>query len=177
MEEKIVKKVNQLIREMRGSTQQQALAEQLHISRESISKYENERVKIPVDISKKLMEKFNNPQFAITLCQEYTGTGPICLDGENIDFHRASLKEHTMITIKEALKILETINFSKPFSQISPCEENEIQQLLMRLTEAQTAIANLIVVICDEANISYLDVWQRHYEALKKAGYVRGEAM
>lgn len=168
----IVKKVNKLIREMRGTTHQQNLAEELNVSRESISKYENDRTKLPVDVSNGFMQKFNNPEFAITLGHEYTGTGPIWLDGPNVDLHRSSVKEKTLEELEEAIHKLRNTSLAKPLVNLTPYELQSVRDALEELVEAQTAMAHLVAVVCMETGISYTDVWAQHYRSLQSSGYV-----
>lgn len=169
-----MKKTNKLVREIRGTMHQQQLAEEINVSRESISKYENKRTRIPADISKGLMEKFNNPQFAITLCQEYTGTGPIWLDGPNVDLHRSSVKEKTLEELEEAIHKLRNTSLAKPLQNLTAYELHAVKEALNELVEAQTAMAHLMAVVCMESGISYKDLWSQHYRSLQQGGYLEG---
>jgi DNA-binding XRE family transcriptional regulator len=168
-----MKETHKLMREMRGKLHQQQLAQEINISRESISKYENKYTKIPVEVSRGLMKKFNNPHFAITLCQEYTGTGPVCLDGPNIDLHRSSLKEKALKDLEEALRNLRNTNFVKPLKNLTSYELHHLQETLNELTKTQTSIANLIANVCTESGISYVELWQQHYDSLQQSGYLK----
>ena len=44
-------------------------------------------------VARQYSAKYDNPRFAITLQNQYTVTGPVLLDGENIDLHRSAIKE------------------------------------------------------------------------------------
>ncbi len=167
-----MKRTSKLLREMRGSKHQQQLAEEMNVSRESISKYENNRTKIPTDVSKGLMDKFNNPQFAITVGQEYTGTGPIWLDGPNVDLHRSSVKEKTLEELEEAIHKLRNTSLAKPLQNLTAYELHAVKEALDELVEAQTAMAHLMAVVCMESGISYTDLWSQHYRSLQQAGYL-----
>lgn len=169
-----MKKTSDLIREMRGNLHQQQFAEEMNVSRESISKYENERSKVPADISRELTKKYNNPQYAMTLCQEYTGTGPIWLDGPNADLHRSSVKEKTLEELEEVINKLRETSLSKPLKNLTNFELAEVKEALEELVEAQTAMAHLMAVICMEADISYTDLWRQHYQSLYSSGYLGG---
>ena len=53
-------KVSSAMKEMRGGLHQQKFADELNVSRESISKYENGRSKVPADISRELTKNIIN---------------------------------------------------------------------------------------------------------------------
>lgn len=165
-------KVSSAMKEMRGGLHQQKFADELNVSRESISKYENSRSKVPADISRELTKKYNQPQFAVTIAQQYTGTGPIWLDGPNVDLHRSSVKEKTLEELQEAIHKLRSTSLAKPLVNLTPYELQSVREALEELVEAQTAMAHLVAVICMETGISYTDVWAQHYRSLQSSGYV-----
>ncbi|MGX9134013.1 helix-turn-helix domain-containing protein [Rummeliibacillus sp. JY-2-4R] len=169
-----MKKTNvpSVLKELRGSEYQQQLAMELNVSRETVSKYENGRSKVPADIGRKLTQKYDNPKFAITLRNEYSGTGPRWLDGPNVDLHRSAVKEKTVEEMHEALEQLEKISLSKPLRKIEHFERQDIEEALDELVEAQTAIDHLVAVICMEGDISYVDLWDKHYKSLASNGYL-----
>ncbi|MCM3316151.1 helix-turn-helix domain-containing protein [Rummeliibacillus stabekisii] len=164
--------VSSVMKEMRGETYQQQLAMELNVSRETISKYENGRSKVPRDIGRALTRKYDNPKFAMTLRNEYSGTGPRWLDGPNVDLHRSAVKEKTVEEIQEALEQLERTSLVKPLWKIEHFEKQNIEETLDELVEAQTAIDHLVAVICIEAGINYVDLWQKHYRSLASNGYL-----
>ncbi|WP_020189685.1 helix-turn-helix transcriptional regulator [Kurthia sp. Dielmo] len=165
-------KVSSAMKEMRGGLHQQKFADELNVSRESISKYENGRSKVPADISRELTKKYNQPQFAVTIAQQYTGTGPIWLDGPNVDLHRSSVKEKTLEELEEAIHKLRSTSLAKPLVNLTPYELQSVRDALEELVEAQTAMAHLVAVVCMETGISYTDVWAQHYRSLQSSGYV-----
>ena len=164
--------VSSVMKEMRGDTYQQQLAMELNVSRETISKYENGRSKVPRDIGRALTRKYDNPKFAMTLRNEYSGTGPRWLDGPNVDLHRSAVKEKTVEEMQEALEQLERTSLVKPLWKIEHFEKQNIEETLDELVEAQTAIDHLVAVICMEAGINYVDLWQKHYRSLASNGYL-----
>lgn len=169
-----IPKVGKLMKEMRSGETQLSFGTALNLTRETVSKYENGRSKVSADISRNLIDKYNNPEFAITIRNEYTGTGPMWLDGPNVDLHRSSVKEKTMEELKEALEKLEGFCFSKPLQRLQLFEKQTLENVLEELAEAQTAIDHLIAVVCKEAEISYKGVWDKHYSSLASAGYIGG---
>lgn len=165
-------KSRDILKEMRGKDYQQKVASELNIARETLSKYENGRSKIPADIGRKLTKKYDNPKFAITLRQEYTGTGPVWLDGPNVDLHPSAVKEKTIEEVSELLEKLKKVDFSKPFSAMAPYERQEKIDLLSEAVEAQTSIDHLIAITCMKGDFSYVDVWDDHYASLKSNGFL-----
>ena len=166
--------VGEMLKEMRGDQTQLSLGMEVNLTRESISRYENGRSKVPADISRTLVNKYDNPEFAIKIRNEYTGTGPKWLDGPNVDLHRSSVKEKTLEEVKEVLTLLESFCLSKPLKTLQLFERQTLEKLLDELVEAQTAIDHLVAVICTEAQISYSGVWDKHYSSLTSAGYIGG---
>lgn len=164
--------VGEMVKEMRGEQTQVSFGLDLNLTRETVSKYENGRSKVPSDISRELVNKFDNPKFAITVRQEYTGTGPIWLDGPNVDLHRSSVKEKTIEELKEALVKLNDFCFSKPLKNLQSFEKQALESVLNELVEAQTALDHMVAVVCEEATISYTGVWDRHYASLISSGYI-----
>lgn len=167
-------KVGEMLKEMRGEQTQLSLGFDLNLTRETVSKYENERSRVPADISRTLVNKFDNPKFAITIRNEYTGTGPKWLDGPNVDLHRSSVKEKTLEELGEAIETLSNFCLSKPLKKLQVFEKQALECVLDELIEAQTAIDHMVAVVCKEAEISYTGVWDKHYKSLMSAGYLGG---
>ncbi|WP_312754062.1 helix-turn-helix transcriptional regulator [Rummeliibacillus suwonensis] len=171
-----MKKTNvpNVLKEMRGKDHQQKLADEVHVSRETISKYENGRSKLPKDVSRMLTKKYDSPKLAITVRNEYTGTGPVWLDGPNADLHRSAVKEKTLEELQEAIQGLKNTCLVKPLKNLTAYELQNVHSTLEELVEVQTAIDHLIAVVCMEANISYTGLWSNHYRSLASAGYIGG---
>lgn len=164
--------VGEMVKELRGEKTQVSFGLDLSLTRETVSKYENGRSKVPSDIARALVDKYDDPKFAITVKNEYTGTGPRWLDGPNVDLHRSSVKEKTLEELKEALEKLENFCFSKPLTKLQPFEKQSLEIVLDELVEAQTALDHMVAVVCQEAEISYTGVWDKHYASLISAGYI-----
>lgn len=163
-----------MLKEMRGEQTQLSLGLEINLTRETVSKYENERSKVPADISRTLVNKFDNPKFALTIRNEYTGTGPRWLDGPNVDLHRSSVKEKTLEELGEAIEALSNFCLSKPLKRLQLFEKQALETVLDELVEAQTALDHMVAVVCKEAEISYTEVWDKHYKSLMSAGYLGG---
>jgi len=164
-------KVGEVLKEIRGDKTQLQFASDAGVVRETISKYENGRSFVPQDISRKIVSKYDNPKFAITVRNEYTGTGPRWLDGPNVDLHRSSVKEKTIEEIQEALQAIKGTSLAKPLQNLKLFEFQEVEQMLQEAVEAITALDHFAAVICEEAKISYTGLWEKHYTKLARAGY------
>ena len=162
------------LKELRGEQTQQQFAFDLGIVRETVSKYENGRSKVPSDISRIIVDKYDNPRFAMTIQHEYTGTGPMWLDGKNVDLHRCSVKEKTIEEIEEALEAIHSINLTTPLHAIKHFDIPKLEKVLEEAVEAITALQHFVAVICTESGLSYKAVWDRHYSSLAEAGYIMG---
>lgn len=161
------------IKEIRGQKTQQQLSMELNMSREGVSKMENGRTKVAPDIAQKLMSINDNPRFALAIRNEYTKTGPIWLDGPNVDLHRSSVKEKTLEELEEVKTQLHEFNFAKPLKNLSPWEVPKLDNLLLEIVELITALETLAVVTCEEANKSYTELWNRHYQTLRLKEYIQ----
>lgn len=164
--------VQNFVKQLRGGQTQQQFAFDLGVVRETVSKYENGRSKVPTDISREIVKKFDNPRFAMTIQHEYTGTGAQWLDGENVDLHRCSVKEKTVEEIQEVLQAIHSINLATPLHAIKHFEISKIESVLEESVEAITALQHFVAVICAESGLSYKAVWDRHYNNLAEAGYI-----
>lgn len=167
-----MKKAGDLLKDLRGGSTQQKLANEMNVSREAISRYETSKDKINVNVAQRISKKYDDPRFAMTLQHEYTSTGPIWLDGPNIDLHRSAVKEKTLEELEEAIHKLRSTSLVKPMNNLTAYELHDVREALNELVEAQTAISHLVAVVCMEANINYAGLWENHYRALKSAGYV-----
>lgn len=165
-------KLKVAMREMREGETQQQMAMDLHVSREAVSKYENNERQIPPDISRKMMERKDSPRFALAMRHEYTRTGPVWLDGSNVDLHHASVKEKTLEEIGEAMTALREFNFARSLQNISHWERPEAEKVIEESIEAITALEHLVVIMCEKLNISSLDAWSNHYTQLRAKGWL-----
>lgn len=166
-------KVGQALKEVRGDKTQQQFANDMGVVRETISKYETGRSPIPSDISRKIVSEYDNPKFAMKVRHEYTGTGPIWLDGENVDLHRSSVKEKTIEELQEALEHILQTCLAKPLQNIQHFERQDVERMIVEAVDAITALDHFVAVVCTEAKISYTEIWNKHYMKLLSAGYIK----
>lgn len=165
--------VGGVIKELRGGETQLSLGLDIGVGRERLSRYENGRAKVPSDISRTLVNRFDNPKLALAVQHEYTGTGPIYLNGPNVDLHRCSVREKTIEELQEALDSITSTSLAKPSDAIEHFERKNIMDMIEEAVEAATALANFIAVTTEHLGISYTGVWMDHYKYLQKAGFIK----
>lgn len=164
--------VGEALKEVRGDKTQLQLGFEFNLGREAISKYENGRAKVPADISRSIVDKFDDPKFALAVQHQYTGTGPIWLNGPNVDLHRCSVREKTIEELEEAIVSIKKTSLAKPKEAINPYEKKNMMDMIEEAVEAATALANFIAVTTKHLDISYTGVWTSHYQDLEKAGFI-----
>lgn len=168
-----MKKVGEIMKQLRGNDTQQKKALEMSVARETISRYETGKDKVNIDVARQYSAKYDNPMFAMAIQTEYTGTGPVLLDGENIDLHRSAIKEKTLEELEEAFNRLKSTSLAKPLACLELFEKQDLHEALEELIEASTAISNLVAVVCMEAKISYKDLWTDHYRYLVSQGLLK----
>lgn len=156
-----------------GKTQQQ-LSQELNICRESVSAYETERAKLPPDISKELVKKYDDPFFAMKLANEFTGTMGVVLDGMYVDTHRSSVREKAIEELREALLSIENISVANHPKSITLFDKEELETSLQESIDAIISLTYFVAIICTEYEISWCDMWTQQYEKLKAKGFVKG---
>lgn len=161
------------LREIRGGKSQHIFSMELNISRESVSAYETGRAKIPKDVSVKVMDKFDDPFFAMALANEYTKAWSPKLDGANVDLHRCSVKEKATEDIKRLLESIEQISLTKAPRVTDAYRRKDIENMLMETLNAITALNHLAAVLSKDYNLSWKELWEEHYIKLKAKGLIK----
>lgn len=163
----------QTLKEIRGNETQEQLAMALNVSRESVSKYENGHVKVPPDVSRMLMNRYDEPRFALILRNEYTETGAVWLDGPNADLHRSAVKEKALDDLQKLSVTLQAVSYSKPLETLASFDKPQIEALLFQTIETIQTLEILAVITSEQAGIHYTDSWRRHYKKLKAKGLTK----
>ncbi|MFJ8516146.1 helix-turn-helix domain-containing protein [Lysinibacillus xylanilyticus] len=163
--------VSKAFREIRGGKTQSQLSMDLDLSRETVSKIENGRSKLPPDISRNLMKKYDDPRLAMAVQYEYTGTGPV-LDGPNVDLHRCSVRERTIEEEEEFIEALKRTNFSKPAHALTFEEIENIKKAIEEGIEAETAKKMWLMKATEYIGMSYSDAYTEHYADLRQKGFI-----
>ena len=166
----------QELRKEKGLSQQQ-MSFDLNVSRESVSAYETGRARVPKDISRKITEKFDNPFLSIQIRREYTGTGPILLDGKAVDMHRSSVKLKTLEEIREAKNAILQMDLVNKPEFMTDYEKDQMKNDLEQVADAITGLENLLVVVCKEYNLSFKEIWDKHARKLLAKRYATKESV
>lgn len=157
---------------LRGDNTQLQWGFDMGVVRETVSKYETGRSKVPADIGRKMMDKYDDPKLAMTIQYEYTGTGPRWLDGQNVDLHRCSVREKTIEEMKEALVAVENTSMSKPSGALTPKEREEHKNALEEMVELATAVMAYVAIGTEYIGMSYKELWADHYKYIQQEGFI-----
>jgi DNA-binding XRE family transcriptional regulator len=152
---------------------QQQLSFEIYESRESVSHQENGRYRVQPNISKYFAEKHNNPWVALEAAAEYTGWGPVKLDGEVVDLHRASVTMKTKEELTEALKAIESVCVANHPRSIEEFDRKQLEEAILQAIDAIVALTQYVAVICLDYGFSWLDMWKKHRTKLKAKGFIK----
>ncbi|KYD24582.1 helix-turn-helix transcriptional regulator [Parageobacillus toebii] len=152
---------------------QQQLSFEIFESRESISHQENGRYRVQPNISKYFAEKHNNPWVALEAAAEYTGWGPVKLDGEMVDLHRASVAMKTKEELTEALEAIESVCVANHPRSIREFDKQRLEEAVLQAIDAIVALTQYVAVICIEYGFSWFKMWQKHRTKLQSKGFIR----
>ncbi|WP_026678183.1 helix-turn-helix domain-containing protein [Fictibacillus gelatini] len=146
----------------------------LNVSRESISAYETERAKVPQDISRSLMEKFDNPFYAMEVAHDYTGGSWVSkLDGEAVDLHRSTVKDKTLEELDEALESIRGVRLATKPKYIQEHEKHQLEEAIIQAIDAIIALTHFVAIICIEYGFSWLKMWKKQHAKLRSKGYIK----
>jgi DNA-binding XRE family transcriptional regulator len=152
---------------------QQQLAFEIFESRESVSHQENGRYRVQPNISKYFAEKHNNPWVALEAASEYTGWGPVKLDGEVVDLHRASVAMKTKEELSEALQAIESVCVANHPRSIRDFDRKQLEEAIIQAIDAIVALTQYVAVICIDYGFSWVKMWEKHRTKLKVKGFIR----
>ena len=159
-------------RQATGMTQQQ-LSFEIYESREAVSQQENGRYRVQPNISKYFAEKHNNPWVALEAAAEYTGWGPVKLDGEVVDLHRASVAMKTKEELNEALQAIESVCVANHPRAIREYDKQHLEEAILQAIDAIVALTQYVAVICMDYGFSWFKMWQRHRIKLQTKGFIK----
>jgi DNA-binding XRE family transcriptional regulator len=152
---------------------QQQLAFEIFESRESVSHQENGRYRVQPNITKYFAEKHNNPWVALEAAAEYVGWGPIKLDGEVVDLHRASVTMKTREELVEAIQAIENVCVANHPRSIRDFDRKQLEEAIIQAIDAIVALTQYVAVICIDYGFSWVKMWQKHRLKLKSKGFIR----
>ncbi|MGG3846705.1 helix-turn-helix domain-containing protein [Aeribacillus composti] len=155
-----------------GKTQLQ-LSMDLFESREAISQQENGRYRVQPNVARYFTEKHNDPWVALEAAAEYTGWGPVKLDGEVVDLHRSSVTMKTREELTEALEAIESVCVANHPKSIRDFDKQHLEEALLQAIDAIVALTHYVAVVCSEYRLPWKDMWEKHRMKLKSRGYVK----
>lgn len=154
----------------RGMTPQEA---GIPYSRSMLGKIKRGERKIAKDIAPIVTTKLDKSVVYLKAWHELTGgVGPEFLDGRDIEFHRATLKERLLREFEEAVKALMEFDTSKPPDRVTDRELRVARERLMELLDSFSFGYTFLSIICDEYGFSFKDLHAQHHARLKQAGLV-----
>jgi DNA-binding XRE family transcriptional regulator len=152
---------------------QQQLAFEIFESRESISHQENGRYRVQPNISRYFAEKYDNPWVALEAAAEYVGWGPVKLDGEVVDLHRASVTMKTREELTEALEAMESVCVANLPRSIKDYDRKQLEEAILQSIDAIVSLTQYVAVICEDYGFSWTKMWEKHRAKLMTKGYVK----
>jgi DNA-binding XRE family transcriptional regulator len=152
---------------------QQQLSFEIYESRESVSHQENGRYRVQPNIAKYFAENHNNPWVALEAAAEYTGWGPVKLDGEVVDLHRASVAMKTKEELTEALEAIESVCVANHPRSIREFDKKQLEEAILQAIDAIVALTQYVAVICIDYGFSWFKMWQQHRAKLKAKGFIK----
>jgi DNA-binding XRE family transcriptional regulator len=152
---------------------QQQLAFEIFESRESISHQENGRYRVQPNISRYFAEKYDNPWVALEAAAEYVGWGPVKLDGEVVDLHRASVTMKTREELTEALEAMESVCVANLPRSIKDYDRKQLEEAILQSIDAIVSLTQYVAVICEDYGFSWTKMWEKHRAKLRAKGFIK----
>lgn len=170
--------VGQAIREVRlaRGLRQGDVAGQVYVSREMFAKVEQGKRRIAADVQPRVARQLDDPRVCMELAAEATGgIGPVYLDGERVDLHRASVKDKAVEELAEAIEALSRarkLTNARGPDDLDDDGRKQLADVLHELVEAQTAIGMTIAVLCRTYKVSLKGLYDAHRAELAAKGYI-----
>jgi len=158
-------------RKITGKTQQQ-LTFDIPYSREAISKQEHGEYRVQPTLAQHYTDQHNNPWVGMESAAEYTGWGPVKLDGQAADLHRCSTAMKTEEELREALEAIKEVNITTNPETIQAFEKEKLEKAIQESLDAITALSHYVAIICKEYGISWMKMWSKHKMKLISRGFL-----
>jgi DNA-binding XRE family transcriptional regulator len=152
---------------------QQQMSFEIFESREAVSQQENGGYRVQPNIANYFTREQNNPWVALEAAAEYTSWGPVKLDGEYVDLHRASVAAKTLEELEEALTAIKNVCVANNPKAMKEYEKSTLEEVLIQAIDANVALTHYIAVICKEYEISWMKIWNNHRTKLQARGYLK----
>ncbi|WP_100488589.1 helix-turn-helix domain-containing protein [Sporolactobacillus pectinivorans] len=163
------------LRRLRGKKSQQQMAFELGgISREGVSHYENERNKIPPDISSRAMERFDDPDYARAVASEYTaGAWAPALNGPALIRQCSAIQSRALKETEEAYEAMQKAVLDVNPQFLGNFERDDIKRSLDEATEAVAWLNEYMATVCRTYKFSWLKLWAGCQVRLIQRGFLR----
>ncbi|ARC68722.1 MULTISPECIES: helix-turn-helix domain-containing protein [Bacillus] len=152
--------------------QRMAMEDDLFMSRESISHQENGRHRVQPEVTEYFSEKHNDPWSAIEAASEYSGWGPIRLDGPAAEVNRMTAAVQSTIQMTEAIDSLKEHMEIFTIKPDSVSDKTSIEKTIQECLDVITALTQFVAVICKEYSINWLKMWSKHKLKLLTRGLI-----
>ncbi|MDD9147855.1 helix-turn-helix transcriptional regulator [Sporolactobacillus sp. CQH2019] len=158
----------------RGKESQQQLSLELNVSREAVSSYETERARMPKDVSLKVMNKYDDPDLARALANEYTGGAwAPALDGPAMIRQCSAIQSRTMKETEEAYHAIQKAVLDINPQYLGNFEREDIKKSLDEASEAIAFLNEYMATVCKTYKISWLKTWTGCQARLIHRGFMR----
>jgi len=157
-------------RKRKGYSQRSlALKEDVHVSKESIAKYESGTRKIPNDMYEHLSKAIDDTQLYFESWEATTGHVSIpFLDGPVI-LRQAAAMVH--LVKKEAIEAIEQVEKTCWYTPPDHRSKEDLEALNRELLDSAASMMNLVAVLCEENGLSMKDTFQKWRVSLKARKY------
>lgn len=156
---------------------QKDVAKQLHYSPKTVSAFEGDRRPVTDDAKPAIARAMDDPRVFVELALEATGgVGPMWLDGQKVDLHRASVRDKATEELAEAVRALaacKALANAKGPDDLDDDGRRQIEEALHQLVEAQTALCMMIGVMCRAYGVSMQRLYDEHRRELEAKGYIQ----
>lgn len=167
-----------ITREQRG-LRQVDVGKDLHYSDRTISAIETGARKLPREITPTVVRRLDSILLAYEAAEEVSaGMTPPILDGPKADLHRMTTAGFIISELREALERVDgnqVLLRARQGEELDAAARQQVEDLLLEMVEAETALANGLLVICDTYQVSPLALYQRHRQELAMKGYITHE--
>ncbi|MCA1021821.1 helix-turn-helix transcriptional regulator [Halobacillus litoralis] len=168
-------KPGQALKEMRNGLglTQDAVANDLNISKQSVSHYESERRTFQEDVARESLKTYDDPVYALSIISEFSGgyTAPK-INGRALEWHRLSLEEFAIREVNEAVSILNQVSLIKSPNETSAEEKERIAEAIDEILDAEMALSNLKAILGKEYRISIKERVKKRKPVWKSRGWI-----
>ncbi|MEK4030860.1 hypothetical protein MKZ02_20280 [Pseudobacillus sp. FSL P4-0506] len=134
----------------------ESMSADLNISSQMGSHIKNNRRRMQQGVAKHSLQVYeDSPEYMLDLLYEFSDgfTSPV-FRGETMEQHRLAMRDHTAISLKQTLDVLQKVSLAKKPEATNAKERESVEKLIDQLIEARCFIDNLNVALEKEYGIS-----------------------